>query len=60
MIMEILEYKYENKDALKFCKSLPDGSIDLIITSPPYNIGKEYETKKSIEAYLEDIKPILW
>lgn len=57
--MEILEYKYENKDALKFCKSLPDGSIDLIITSPPYNIGKEYETKKSIEAYLEDIKPIL-
>ena len=57
--MEILEYKYENKDALKFCKSLPDGSVDLIITSPPYNIGKEYETKKSIEAYLEDIKPIL-
>lgn len=57
--MEILEYKYENKDALKFCKSLQDGSVDLIITSPPYNIGKEYETKKSIEAYLEDIKPIL-
>ena len=57
--MEILNYKYENKDALKFCKSLADGEVNLIITSPPYNIGKEYETKKSIEAYLEGMKPIL-
>lgn len=26
--------------------------FDLIITSPPYNIGKSYETKQSIEQYL--------
>lgn len=26
--------------------------FDLIITSPPYNVGKSYETKQSIEAYL--------
>ena len=57
--MEILEYKYENKDALKFCKKLPDKSVDLIITSPPYNIGKEYETRVGIETYLENLKPIL-
>ena len=57
--MEVLEYRYENKDALEFCKTLPDKSVDLIITSPPYNIGKEYEVKVGIEAYLENIKPIL-
>ncbi|NCQ18807.1 MAG: site-specific DNA-methyltransferase [Ignavibacteria bacterium CG_4_8_14_3_um_filter_37_9] len=27
--------------------------FDLIITSPPYNIGKSYEAKQSIEQYLE-------
>lgn len=57
--MEVLEYRYENKDALEFCKTLPDKSVDLIITSPPYNIGKEYEVKVGIEAYLDNIKPIL-
>ena len=57
--MEIPEYKYECKDALKFLKKQPDSSIKLIITSPPYNIGKEYETKKSIDAYLTELKPIL-
>jgi DNA modification methylase len=25
----------------------------LIITSPPYNIGKKYETKKEIQDYLD-------
>jgi len=29
-----------------------DAKFDLIITSPPYNIGKSYETKQSIEQYL--------
>lgn len=57
--IETLEYKYENIDALSFCNKLSNKSVDLIITSPPYNIGKEYETKKSIENYLEDIKPLL-
>ncbi len=57
--MEILEYKYLCEDAQKFMDSLPDNSVKLIITSPPYNIGKEYETKTSIEAYLEKMKPLL-
>lgn len=57
--MEILEYKYLCEDAQTFMDSLPDNSVKLIITSPPYNIGKEYETKTSIEAYLEKMKPLL-
>ena len=40
-------------DTLKNLKTFEDQKFDLVITSPPYNIGKEYETKVSIEKYLE-------
>lgn len=30
------------KDCLKFAERLPDESVDLIITDPPYNVGKNY------------------
>uniref|UniRef100_UPI00359F78D3 DNA-methyltransferase n=1 Tax=Jeotgalibaca porci TaxID=1868793 RepID=UPI00359F78D3 len=33
-------------DCLELMKDIPDGSVDLIITSPPYNIGKSYKTYK--------------
>ncbi len=41
-----------NGDVNDFVSSLPDASVKLIITSPPYNLGKEYENKVSIERYL--------
>jgi adenine-specific DNA-methyltransferase len=41
------------KDNLLFMQSLPDQSMKLIVTSPPYNLGKEYETKSSLDAYLD-------
>lgn len=36
-----------------FVATLPDNIAKLIITSPPYNLGKEYENRVSIEKYLE-------
>jgi adenine-specific DNA-methyltransferase len=33
--------------------TIPDETVKLIVTSPPYNIGKEYETKLEIEKYLD-------
>ena len=57
--MEILDFRYECIDALEFCKGIPDKSVKLIITSPPYNIGKEYEVKTKIENYLDNLKPII-
>ena len=42
------------KDNLSFVKSLQDESMKLIVTSPPYNIGKEYEVKTSLENYVHD------
>lgn len=32
--------------------TIPDETVRLIITSPPYNLGKEYEDRTSIESYL--------
>ena len=40
-------------DTLKFLKTVPDNSINLIVTSPPYNIGKNYEEKATLEVYLK-------
>lgn len=58
-ISEFVEYMYPNisdiilGDTLNYLKKTESEKFDLIITSPPYNIGKEYETKTSIEKYLE-------
>ena len=40
-------------DVRDLLRALADGSVHLIITSPPYNIGKEYESPTSLETYLE-------
>ncbi len=40
-------------DCLDLLKSIPDESLQLVVTSPPYNIGKEYEKKLHLDAYLQ-------
>ena len=40
-------------DTLDFLKILPDETAKLIITSPPYNLGKKYESKTQIGDYLD-------
>ena len=42
------------EDNLSFLGKIQDESIDLIVTSPPYNIKKEYEKRKSQSMYLEE------
>jgi len=41
-------------DRLDFLRSVPDKQAHLIVTSPPYNIGKRYESKRRLEDYLSD------
>ncbi len=47
-----------------FCKSsekmeeLPDNSIHLMVTSPPYNVGKEYDEDFTLEEYLQFLKRV--
>ena len=40
-------------DRLELLKTIPDGAARLIVTSPPYNIGKKYEKRLLFEKYLE-------
>lgn len=47
-------------DAEMFLDSLPNKPIfDLVVTSPPYNIGKEYEEQLPLEKYVEWQKGIV-
>ena len=47
-----------------FCHSsenmmeLPDNSVHLMITSPPYNVTKEYDDNLSLEEYLQLLKKV--
>ncbi len=52
-------YAIKNADCLTILKEIDDNKFDLILTSPPYNIGKSYETKTSIEKYLETQEEII-
>src|SRR6516225_6923353 len=40
-------------DVNAFLPTIPDRSISLILTSPPYNLGKAYESRRAIDEYLE-------
>lgn len=47
-----------------FCKSsetmkeLPDNSIHLMVTSPPYNVGKDYDKNLSMDEYRELLRNV--
>lgn len=39
-------------------RELPDSSIHLMVTSPPYNVGKEYDEDLSLDEYLSFLKRV--
>ena len=47
-----------------FCKTsenmeeLPDNSVHLMVTSPPYNVGKEYDQNLTLEEYREFLRRV--
>ncbi len=40
-------------DCMNLLRSVPAGAATLVVTSPPYNIGKEYEKRQGVRAYLD-------
>jgi adenine-specific DNA-methyltransferase len=40
-------------DCIDLLKTIPDGLVKLIVTSPPYNVGKSYESKLALDAYVD-------
>ena len=58
--IEFKESKIKREDLNKLhCKSsenmdeIPDNSVHLMITSPPYNVGKEYDDDLTLDEYLD-------
>jgi adenine-specific DNA-methyltransferase len=47
------QHEIKCADNLDFMRALDKESMNLIVTSPPYNIGKEYERKTSLDVYVE-------
>lgn len=45
-------------DVQKTIKTIPSGAVSLIITSPPYNIGKEYEVSRDLDIYMNEMAPL--
>ena len=41
-------------DSLEVMKQIPENTINLIVTSPPYNVGIQYDTYKDDELSMED------
>ncbi|EMT54687.1 putative adenine-specific DNA-methyltransferase [Brevibacillus borstelensis AK1] len=58
-LLEDSRIVFHHGDAFDFLNSLDSNQVQLVITSPPYNVGKEYETKTSIEKYLETQEKII-
>lgn len=46
-------------DNLPFMRSLSPESMQLIVTSPPYNLGKEYEKRRSKEEYFRQQSAVI-
>jgi adenine-specific DNA-methyltransferase len=46
-------------DNLAFMRPMSDGIMDLIVTSPPYNIGKSYERRSPLETYIKQQSQVI-
>ena len=40
-------------DCLEVMKNIEDESVQIIVTSPPYNLGKEYERRAKLQEYIQ-------
>jgi len=62
----ISSYYDPSADAILFggrCEELlpqiPSGTVHLVVTSPPYNIGKEYERRRPLDRYLDEQERVI-
>lgn len=47
------------EDNRLFLRSLGDASVQLVVTSPPYNIGKAYEARSPLGAYIQTQEEVI-
>ncbi|MEI7834175.1 MAG: site-specific DNA-methyltransferase [bacterium] len=64
MVLALELFQYQKAiidciDNLEFMHELPAASMKLIVTSPPYNIGKEYEKRSNLDSYISMQKMVI-
>jgi len=46
-------------DCIDLLSKIPDNFVKLVVTSPPYNVGKSYEKKINIKEYIKQQRKII-
>ena len=46
-------------DCLDILSEIPDGFVKLVVTSPPYNLGKDYEEKLDLKEYIKQQRKVI-
>ncbi len=46
-------------DCLELLRVIPDATFQLVVTSPPYNLGKEYERRVHPDHYVEQQRQVI-
>ena len=46
-------------DCLDLLRQMPDGAADLVVTSPPYNLGKPYEKRLDLDVYVQQQETVI-
>lgn len=46
-------------DCIDLLSQVPDGFVKLVVTSPPYNLGKPYESRLDIDEYLAQQRQVI-
>jgi len=46
-------------DCREMLGQVPDGAIQLVVTSPPYNLGKEYESRLNLNDYVAQQREVI-
>lgn len=46
-------------DCSSLLAEIPDGFVKLVVTSPPYNLGKPYETRLDLDEYLRQQQRVI-
>ena len=49
-----------NGDCLELMKNIPDGSVDLVLTDPPYGVDFQSHRRKEVYAKIKNDKSLEW
>ncbi len=56
---DTVQARMEVCDNRTFLRTLPDASVQLVVTSPPYNIGKTYEQRTALDDYVAQQEAVI-